>query len=364
MRYLKLDDTWYEWFAVNDTSGSGDDGASVTFAVREAGAADDDPPIVTGNATLLTDSAFPAGCYECEILASEGNGFSADKVYGMFSTAAVSGQNPTGFIGNMQLAPVQSILADGVDHGGVPGESTARIGLAELVIQSTKNGGAILKVHNTGSGNAAEIITDGGAGTAGLYVEAAAGIFIYSSNPENYTSYIGALVLESDNGPVVNILNDTSGDEIAICADAGDGVVAITGMGSGKHGIVSIGGEGGYGLLASLAPETLASFFETDSGKTFLDAVAGSVVKEIVENAGGGGGGGALPADGLDSIAIEDGVNARQAISLLLASAAGKLTGVGTSTYTFFAKNDTDDPRIVATVDTTGRTSVTWMPPA
>ena len=42
--------------------------------------------------------------------------------------------------------------------------------------------------------------------------------------------------------------------------------------------------------------DILAGMFTTDSGETFADAVAGSVVKEIVDNAGGGGGGDATEA--------------------------------------------------------------------
>lgn len=44
---------------------------------------------------------------------------------------------------------------------------------------------------------------------------------------------------------------------------------------------------------ASLSSTELAKFFLTDTGETYGDAVSGSVVKEIADNASGGGGGGA-----------------------------------------------------------------------
>lgn len=112
IQYATLEDTVYLWFGSNDTSGSGDDGASALFDVREGGAAADAVPVLSGSATLLTDSAYPAGCYEVAVAATTANGFSADKTYGVFCTLAVDGQNPTGLIGSFRLAPVPAALPD------------------------------------------------------------------------------------------------------------------------------------------------------------------------------------------------------------------------------------------------------------
>jgi hypothetical protein len=70
-----------------------------------------------------------------------------------------------------------------------------------------------------------------------------------------------------------------------------------------------------------------------------------------------------LTAAGLDAVPI-DGVNARQALALILAAEGGKLSGAGTTTITIRDAADTAN-RITATVDGAGnRTSITHNPPA
>lgn len=61
-------------------------------------------------------------------------------------------------------------------------------------------------------------------------------------------------------------------------------------------------------------------------------------------------------ADGVGSIPIEGGLNLTQAIRLILASAANKVSGAETGTIRFRDHNDTKD-RIVATVDSNGNRS-------
>jgi hypothetical protein len=101
--YAELGDTVYFWFATNDTSGSGDDGASAVYDVRLAGAAAGAAPVLSGSATLLTHASYPAGCYEVAIAATSGNGFATNSTYGVFATAAVDAQNPTGLVGSFAL---------------------------------------------------------------------------------------------------------------------------------------------------------------------------------------------------------------------------------------------------------------------
>lgn len=112
MKYVQLDDTIHFWFGSNNTAGSGDDGASAVFDVREGGAAASAAPVLSGSATLLTHANYPAGAYEVEIAVTAANGFAVNKNYGVFATLAVDSQNPTGFIGEFRTAPVQSKLSD------------------------------------------------------------------------------------------------------------------------------------------------------------------------------------------------------------------------------------------------------------
>lgn len=199
---------------------------------------------------------------------------------------------------------------------------------------------------------------------------------------------------------VVAVKSDTA----AILADTGtDGVV------------VAAASKTGYTLSAA----GLADFFDTDSGTTYASAVAGSVVKEIADNAGGGtpptagqiadavwdeaqadhvgagtfgevatetaailddtGSAGvvvaagsktgyALTAGERDSIAaalldlangVETGLTPRQALRLALSALAGKLSGAGSGTEVFRNAIADNKNRITATVDGDGnRTAI------
>lgn len=107
-QYASIDDTVYFWFASNDTSGSGDDGAAPAADVRLAGAAAAAAPMYSPVPVLLTDAGYPPGAYEVAITASVANGFAADNTYAIFCTLAVDAQNPTGFVGSFDTMAVQA----------------------------------------------------------------------------------------------------------------------------------------------------------------------------------------------------------------------------------------------------------------
>jgi hypothetical protein len=107
-QYAAVDDTVYFWFAGNDTSGTGGDGASPAADVRLAGAAADVAPVYSPTPSLLSHVNYPAGAYEIAIVASAGNGFAVDNTYAVFCTLAIDSQNPTGFVGSFDLKPVES----------------------------------------------------------------------------------------------------------------------------------------------------------------------------------------------------------------------------------------------------------------
>ncbi len=106
-----VDDTVYFWFAANDTSGSGGDGATPLFDVREAGAAASAIPLLSGTPTLLTHANYPAGCHEIAVAATTGNGFAADDTFAVFCTLAIDSQNPSGFVGSCTLTPLAKAAA-------------------------------------------------------------------------------------------------------------------------------------------------------------------------------------------------------------------------------------------------------------
>lgn len=61
-----------------------------------------------------------------------------------------------------------------------------------------------------------------------------------------------------------------------------------------------------------------------------------------------------LASDGLDSVVIETGCNARQALAIIGAATAGKIAGAGGTTVTICGLGVPTTTRIVATVDSNG----------
>lgn len=75
-------------------------------------------------------------------------------------------------------------------------------------------------------------------------------------------------------------------------------------------------------------------------------------------------GGVILAAAGLDSVVVETGINARQALSPILAAAAGATSGAGTSGPFVIKGGNSSTTRVSATVDNSGnRTAVTLTLP-
>ena len=109
-QYGALDDTFYFWFAANDTKGSGGDGASPAADVRLAGAAAGAAPVYSPTPVLLSHANYPAGAYEIAIATLAENGFATNNVYAVFCTLAIDAQNPTGFVGSFDLKPVKATL--------------------------------------------------------------------------------------------------------------------------------------------------------------------------------------------------------------------------------------------------------------
>ena len=126
-----IGDTVYFWFAANDTSGSGGEGATPLFDVREAGAAAGAAPLLSGTPTLLTHADYPAGCHEIAVAATVGNGFAADDTFSVFCTLAIDAQNPSGFVGDCTLTPLATEAKQDIIDANID------ILLEALILQST-----------------------------------------------------------------------------------------------------------------------------------------------------------------------------------------------------------------------------------
>lgn len=120
-QHRTIEDTVYFWFAANNTSGSGDDGATPASHVRLAGASADAAPVTSPTPILLTSVSFPAGLHEIAVSATVANGFAAGNTYAVFSTLLVDLQNPSGFLGSFSLEP---IIADIREIGGIAQSAT------------------------------------------------------------------------------------------------------------------------------------------------------------------------------------------------------------------------------------------------
>jgi hypothetical protein len=113
-------------------------------------------------------------------------------------------------------------------------------------------------------------------------------------------------------------------------------------------------------MVASYAPgQDPASLILASPANKLATDGSGRVTSGTVTDKSGYG----LAASGLDSIAVEQGINARQALAPILAASAGMVTGAGTGTILIRGANVTTT-RITATTDNAGnRSSVTLSLP-
>lgn len=145
--YGKIDDVMPFPIGSNDTSGSGDDGASPTGFVRKVGDGAGVAPVHEPTPILLTHVNFPAGCYALEITASAGNGYANGEKYLVYTSLAVDAQNPTGALGGFELSADGGValrgtdgdnlkdLSDQIDNTAAPGDL---MGLADDAITPAK----------------------------------------------------------------------------------------------------------------------------------------------------------------------------------------------------------------------------------
>jgi hypothetical protein len=146
-------------------------------------------------------------------------------------------------------------------------------------------------------------------------------------------------------GPVASVTapvtvgtnNDKTGYSLTQAFPANFASLAIDS--SGRITVGTNNDKTGYSLTQAF-PANFASLAIDSSGRM----TAGSVADKT---------GYALASAGLDAVVVEPGINARQALSPILAAAAGVVTGAGTGTIVFQAANSSTT-RIVATTDNAG----------
>lgn len=193
---------------------------------------------------------------------------------------------------------------------------------------------------------------------------------LINSLPEDTTKFVGRFKTTQTSTPsaqftdgdyVVTIHNTGSANlvvgELSVVMHGGDDATVIP----SSAGVVdpwSIAIPGAYpaGTAGSIVGGNLD--VKVSSRSSFAGGVVAGVTAPVVVGTNNDKSGYALSASGLDSVPIEAGVNARQALSPIFAASAGVLLGAGTGTIVIKGGNGAVT-RITASTDNAGnRTAV------
>lgn len=117
---------------------------------------------------------------------------------------------------------------------------------------------------------------------------------------------------------------------------------------------VVLPGSYGSGTAGSILGQNLDA--KVSSRSTFAGGAVASVTSPVTVGANNDKSGYALASSGLDAIQVESGVNARQALSPILAACAGVIAGAGTGVIVIKGGNSSTT-RITATTDNAGNRS-------
>lgn len=227
-QYATLEDTVYFWFAANDTSGSGGDGASPAADVRLAGAAVDAIPVLSPTPILLTHVNYPAGCYEVAVAATAGNGFAVNNTYAVFCTLAIDAQNPTGFVGSFDLKPV---IANVKQLGGT--NQTGRDIGASVLLSSGSGAGQLDFTSGVVKSNLAQILGTVLTETAGYIAAGFKKLFniqtpVLTMESVNQSVNNNAILAHADYGNAKLARTGADGDTLETLSDQVDGCNTVT----------------------------------------------------------------------------------------------------------------------------------------
>jgi hypothetical protein len=250
---------------------------------------------------------------------------------------------------NVVVAQLGVVMHLGDDATQIPGGPVASVTAAVTVGTNTdKAGYSLTQAFPTSFASLA--IAPGGAVTAGTVVDKS-GYSLTQGFPTNFGSLSinvgGSVTAASVTTPVtVGANNDKSG-------------YVLTQAFPANFATNTISASGGI-MVASYAPgQDPASLLLASPANKLATDGSGRVTSGTVADKSGY----VLAAGGLDSIAVESGINSRQALSLILAASAGTITGAGTGTILIRGANTTTT-RITANTDNAGnRSSVTLSLP-
>ena len=150
--------------------------------------------------------------------------------------------------------------------------------------------------------------------------------------------------------------------QLACVLHAGDDATVLPGSSGGVDPwSVNLPGAYAAGTAGAILGQNLDA--KVSSRSTYAGGAVASVSAPVTVGVNGDKSGYSLSSGGLDAIPVEAGINARQALSPILAAAAGVLTGAGTGAIVIRGANASIS-RITATTDNAGnRTSVSLSLP-
>lgn len=321
------------------------------------------------------------------------------------SVASVVGSN------NAVLTTLQGRIPGTVaQHSDLPSNFTALVidsGSGGVTVHAYVSGqdpatlvlDAAAASHDTDSTIGAKInAIGGGGGSAPTVPEIVTGIFtaaISSSDFDTSDSY-GALVKASRQltlaaasaspntatlpvGDTLNYATDNTNCQMTILsgtgAKPGFPVIITSSPGAGLQHVDRAWPNGTpddtsvYQITAPNATPMIAGTVTDKTGYALTQAFPSNFASMTIDSGTGGvtvhtnadKAGYALSSSGLDTITIESGINARQALSPMLAAASGVITGNGTGTV--ICKSPTGITRITATMGTLDRTATTLALP-
>lgn len=260
------------------------------------------------------------------------------------ATAASLSYNLTGNITGNLSGSVGSVTgAVGSVTGNVGGNVTGSVG--SLATQAKTD------VENaTWNATLASHLTSGSTGAA-LNAAGSAGDPWATALPGAYGAGTAGNIVGNNLDATVSSRSTFAGGAVAsVTGNVGGNVVGSVGSVTAGVTVTTNNDKTGYSLTQSF-PANFAALAITVGG-----AVTAGTVSDKT--------GYALSSAGLDSVTIESGLNARQALSIIASASAGVLAGAATSTVTIAAAGVPATNRVTASVDSNGnRSAVTLNPP-
>jgi hypothetical protein len=232
--------------------------------------------------------------------------------------------------------------------------------------------------YTTGStlGYSIERLSDGTFYDFNSQVFTATPATLIASLPEDTGSFLGRYkttlvstpTSQFTNGDYVVTVHNTASNlvvgELPVVMYSGSDNTVIPGNGSGGSDpwATSLPGSYAPGTAGAILGSNLD--VKVSSRSTFAGGSVSSVTGPVTVGTNNDKAGYSLASSGLDAITIETGVNARQALSPILAASAGVLIGAGTGTIVIKGGN-TALTRVTATTDNAGnRTAVVLSLPS